>query len=64
MFDKFVVRDVDGDGDPDFYFTRGNSRPFDGVFWLEQTRAPTTAWKCRCRHPPRERVPVAARHVQ
>jgi hypothetical protein len=41
MFDKFVVRDVDGDGDPDFYFTRGNSRPFDGVFWLEQTRAPT-----------------------
>lgn len=41
MFDKFVVRDVDGDGDPDFYFTRGNSRPFDGVFWLEQTRSPT-----------------------
>jgi len=38
MFDKFVARDIDGDGDIDFYSTRGNSAPFDGVFWLEQVR--------------------------
>lgn len=39
MFDKFVARDIDGDGDIDFYSTRGNSAPFDGVFWLEQVRS-------------------------
>lgn len=39
MFDKFVARDVDGDGDMDFFSTRGNSAPFDGVFWLEQVRS-------------------------
>ncbi len=38
MFDKFVARDIDGDGDVDFYSTRGNSAPYDGVFWLEQVR--------------------------
>ena len=38
MFDKFVVRDVDGDGDADLIGTRGNSVPWDGVFWLEQVR--------------------------
>ncbi|MEX0941694.1 MAG: VCBS repeat-containing protein [Pseudomonadales bacterium] len=38
MFDKFIARDLDGDGDMDFLGTRGNSEPFDGVFWLEQTR--------------------------
>ncbi|MDA1369493.1 MAG: VCBS repeat-containing protein [Proteobacteria bacterium] len=40
MFDKFIARDVDGDGDMDFIGTRGNSAPFDGVFWLEQVRTP------------------------
>lgn len=40
MFDKFIARDVDGDGDLDFYGTRGNSAPYDGVFWLEQRRSP------------------------
>lgn len=40
MFDKFVARDMDGDGDVDFVGTRGNSTPFDGVFWLEQVRTP------------------------
>ena len=40
MFDKFVARDMDGDGDLDFVSTRGNSFPFDGVFWLEQLRSP------------------------
>jgi hypothetical protein len=42
MFDKFIARDLDGDGDMDFVGTRGNSAPYDGVFWLEQvrTRAP------------------------
>jgi hypothetical protein len=40
MFDKFVARDMDGDGDLDFVSTRGNSVPFDGVFWLEQVRSP------------------------
>jgi hypothetical protein len=39
MFDKFVVRDLDGDGDLDFISTRGNSGPYDGVFWLEQVRS-------------------------
>ena len=39
MFDKFIARDMDGDGDADFVGTRGNSYPYDGVFWLEQVRA-------------------------
>ncbi len=38
MFDKFIARDMDQDGDIDFIGTRGNSAPFDGVFWLEQVR--------------------------
>jgi hypothetical protein len=40
MFDKFVAEDMDRDGDIDFVSTRGNSKPFDGVFWLEQIRTP------------------------
>lgn len=39
MFDQFIARDMDHDGDVDFVGTRGNSGPFDGVFWLEQVRA-------------------------
>jgi len=39
MFDKFIARDMDGDGDMDFVGTRGNSAPYDGVFWLEQVRS-------------------------
>ena len=39
MFDKFLVRDMDGDGDVDFIGTRGNSIPYDGVCWLEQVRS-------------------------
>ena len=39
MFDKFVALDLDGDGDIDFASTRGNSVPYDGVFWLEQVRS-------------------------
>jgi hypothetical protein len=38
MFDEFIPRDMDGDGDVDFVVTRGNSGIFDGVFWLEQVR--------------------------
>ena len=38
MFDQFIARDMDGDGDVDFVSTRGNSDPYDGVFWLEQVR--------------------------
>ena len=41
MYDKFIARDVDGDGDIDFLGTRGNSAPYDGVFWLEQVRSDT-----------------------
>ena len=33
-----VPVDLDGDGDVDFVGTRGNSVPWDGVFWLEQVR--------------------------
>ena len=39
MFDKFIARDMDNDGDIDFILTRGNSLPYDGVFWLEQIRS-------------------------
>jgi len=39
MFDKFIPIDVDQDGDMDFLSTRGNSVPYDGVFWLEQVRS-------------------------
>lgn len=38
MYDDFIPRDMDGDGDVDFISTRGNSGEFDGVFWLEQVR--------------------------
>ena len=40
MYDAFIPRDLDGDGDIDFVATRGNSGHFDGVFWLEQLRTP------------------------
>ncbi len=43
MFDKFVPLDMDGDGDVDFASTRGNSVPYDGVYWLEQVRTEGTA---------------------
>ena len=39
MFDKFIARDLDRDGDMDFLSTRGNSAPYDGVIWLEQIRS-------------------------
>ncbi len=39
MFDAFIARDMDNDGDLDFISTRGNSGNFDGVFWLEQIRS-------------------------
>ena len=39
MYDQFIARDVDGDGDVDLVGTRGNSGRFDGVFWLEQVRS-------------------------
>lgn len=38
MFDMFAARDLDGDGDIDMVGTRGNSVPYDGVYWLEQVR--------------------------
>lgn len=46
MFDKFIPFDIDGDGDLDFFSTRGNSGEYDGVFWLEQVRtdAPVAAF--------------------
>ena len=39
MFDKFIARDLDQDGDTDLVGTRGNSAEYDGVFWLEQVRS-------------------------
>jgi hypothetical protein len=47
MFDQFIARDLDGDGDMDLLSTRGNSAPYDGVFWLEQVRTtkPTPRFK-------------------
>ncbi len=38
MYDQWVARDLDGDGDIDMLGTRGNSAPYDGVIWLEQVR--------------------------
>ncbi len=38
MYDKWLARDLDGDGDLDMIGTRGNSYPYDGVIWLEQVR--------------------------
>jgi hypothetical protein len=38
MYDKWLARDLDHDGDIDFLGTRGNSAPYDGVIWLEQVR--------------------------
>ncbi len=38
MYDKWLVRDLDDDGDLDMVGTRGNSFPYDGVIWLEQVR--------------------------
>ncbi|MFT6436902.1 MAG: CubicO group peptidase (beta-lactamase class C family) [Candidatus Azotimanducaceae bacterium] len=38
MYDKWLFRDLDKDGDLDVLGTRGNSEPYDGVFWLEQVR--------------------------
>ncbi len=41
MYDKWIARDLDSDGDVDFVGTRGNSAPYDGVVWLEQIRSAT-----------------------
>ena len=41
MFDMYVSRDIDRDGDIDLISTRGNSGEYDGVFWLEQVRTTT-----------------------
>lgn len=59
MFDKFAARDLDGDGDVDFVGTRGNSVPWDGVYWLEQVRTeqPAPAFK-RARATDSEEIPL------
>jgi len=59
MFDKFIARDLDSDGDIDFVGTRGNSQPYDGVFWLEQVRTaePVAAFR-RAREVESEEVPL------
>ena len=43
MFDAFIARDMDGDGDVDFVGTRGNSAEYDGVFWLKQLQSEAPA---------------------
>ena len=61
MFDQFVPQDMDGDGDVDFVSTRGNSVPWDGVFWLEQvrTREPVASFE-RAREEDSEEMPLPA----
>ena len=39
MYDKWIPIDLDKDSDLDFVGTRGNSKPYDGVIWLEQVRS-------------------------
>ena len=62
MFDKFIARDMDGDGDVDFLGTRGNSGPYDGLFWLEQVRSrePRPAFE-RARAAESPEIPLPAR---
>ena len=43
MYDAFIARDMDRDGDLDIVLTRGNSGNLDGVSWLEQVRTPSPA---------------------
>ncbi len=59
MFDQFIARDMDGDGDLDFVATRGNSAEYDGVFWLEQvrTRIPVAAFE-QARDEESEQMPL------
>lgn len=59
MFDKFIARDLDNDGDMDFLGTRGNSAPYGGVFWLEQVRttAPAASFQ-RARNEDSEEMPL------
>ena len=63
MFDKFLVRDMDGDGDIDFIGTRGNSVPWGGVFWLEQVRTaePVKSFERARRRQRRDAVAVRLR---
>lgn len=42
MYDAFIARDMDADGDIDFVTTRGNSGMLDGVVWIEQVRSQLT----------------------
>ena len=60
MFDKFIPIDLDNDGDVDFLSTRGNSAPYDGVFWLEQVRTevPQKSFK-QARATDSEEMPLA-----
>ena len=41
------LEDIDRDGDLDLVGTRGNSSPYDGVFWLEQVRTKAPGPACR-----------------
>jgi hypothetical protein len=64
MFDQFVPRDMDRDGDIDFVSTRGNSSIYDGVFWLEQVRtaAPVASFtQARSKESPEVPLPPAPR---
>ncbi|MBT8078257.1 MAG: VCBS repeat-containing protein [Gammaproteobacteria bacterium] len=60
MYDKWLARDMDGDGDLDFVGTRGNSFPYDGVIWVEQVRThdPVRVFT-RAREEDSEQMPLA-----
>jgi len=59
MYDKWLLRELDHDGDLDVIGTRGNSEPYDGVIWLEQLRTQTPQPSFRqARHEDSEQMPL------
>lgn len=57
--DKWLLQDLDQEGDLAVIGTRGNSEPYDGVIWLEQlrTQTPRPSFQ-QARHEDSEQMPL------